>query len=104
MNKKDVSRTVLIISILLALAGGMIGGYTLGTNAAESDLEQQKDAASSKVEQGQAAVSEGQQTIESLQSDNAQLESTIDEQAQKITDLEAQLAEESTDTTTPATE
>lgn len=104
-----------IVFIVLALLLGGVLGYAYGSNSTESelktkyaaqikqleeDVDKAKESASGTVEEGQAAVAEGQQTLESLQTENAQLKSTIDAQTKKIADLEKQLAEAKK--TTPA--
>jgi peptidoglycan hydrolase CwlO-like protein len=91
----------------MLLFGGVLG-YLIGKNVTESEIQKKydqqvqelteevedaKQGISGDVEQGQAAIAEGQQTLESLQAENTTLKSTIDKQAQKIAELEQQLEE-----------
>ncbi len=104
--KKVVSRTVCILLVVIALVGGGLAGYAYGRNTAkadtekalnqkisslESDLGKAKAAVGNEVQEGQQDLAEGQQTVESLQSENAALKQTISDQNKKIADLENQL-------------
>lgn len=92
---------LVVIGIIALLIGG-IAGYFIGVNVTEDkqqqeiltlqlELEQAKSGASDELEEGQEAIAEGQQTLESLQAENASLKETIEQQNQKIADLEQQL-------------
>ncbi len=100
-NKKGKSLWVKILLILVILVIGGIIGYSIGKSHAEdeaqanlqqqvSSLQQQLDLAKKGVNN---EVQEGQQSLESLQTENATLKSTIEKQNQKIADLEKQLEE-----------
>jgi predicted nuclease with TOPRIM domain len=112
-SKKNPWKTVLLV-IGILLAGGA-AGYYIGTNNAESDLQKKYDEqvqklqdelddarqnVSGTLEESQDALTEGQQTLESVQADNAALQATIDQQKQQIADLEKQLADAQSDNST----
>lgn len=107
-NEKGITRPVLILLIIIGLlvAGGI--GYTMGANAAQSDLEakvdervqdlqqeldEAKTVINNELDESQESIEEGQQTLESLQAENAELKTTIQQQTQKIAELEEQLEE-----------
>lgn len=107
-SNKNKKNTKWILFIIAAFFVGGVLGYFVGGNVKETQIREQydqevskiqaeaanaKDDVSSGLKEGQATVSEGQQTIESLQAENATLRSTIETQNAKIADLEKQLEE-----------
>lgn len=110
-SEDGLAKPVLILIIVLAVlvVGGV--GYVIGQNKAESDtqakineqtqsLQQQLDDAKAEAA---PKVEDGQDSIEALQTQNAELDATVAEQAQKIADLEKQLEEANDTTPTPPT-
>ncbi len=105
-KKKTVSRTVCILIALLAVVLGGLAGYAYGTDKAKSDAEaeyqEQISALEGNISGAQSAVSAksdaDQQSIESLQSENATLKQTNEALKKQIADLEEQLEQA---TTTP---
>ncbi len=108
MKKKSLLRNsdglarawiILIIVLSVLVVGGI--GYAWGRNNAQADAKAKYDQQVQTLQQdlntAKAAVNtgaqQGQQTVEQLQAENAQLKKTVDEQKQKITDLEKQLEE-----------
>ncbi len=112
-NKKVVSQTVTILLIIITLILGGLAGYAYGkesaTTDAEKELQQQVSSLEAELSLAKAAagdeieedITEGQQTVEALQSENAALKQTIADQNQKIADLEQQLEGANTETTPP---
>lgn len=116
-KRKLTSKTwfkVLLIVILVIAFGGL--GYYFGYEKAktdtrnelnariellEDDLDAAKKAAGSELLEGQEAVQEGQQTLQELQTENTQLKSTIEQQNQKIAELEKQLEDAQSETPPP---
>ncbi len=103
-NTSSLSKNKLIIIAVAVLLVGGIAGYFIGVNTTEDkqqeelsslqqELEQARTGASDEIQEGQEAITEGQQTLESLQAENASLKATIEQQNQKIADLEQQLEE-----------
>ncbi len=106
--EKKQKNTKWILFIVLALVIGGAAGFVIGQDLKESEMKDQygtqiealedevedaKIRAGDTLEDGQEAVTEGQQTLESLQAENATLKTTIEEQNAKIADLEKQLQE-----------
>lgn len=107
-NADGIGKPWLILIIVLAVIAVGAAGYFLGKNTAEDDakamyteqiqsLKQDLDEAKDTVSSG---VEEGQDTVESLQAENAELEAKVQEQEAKIADLEKQLEDANSNNTT----
>lgn len=104
---------ILIIVLSVLVVGGV--GYSIGQNQAEQDAQAKYDrqvkSLEDEADKAKTVVSAGseqnQQTVESLEAENAQLKTKVSEQEQKIADLEKQLEEakaSSSPGSTPATQ
>jgi len=115
-KKTNPWKKILLVALIL-VAGG-VAGYYIGVSAAESDakkkydqqtqqleeaLNETKDSVSGTIEDGQNAFTELEQTLESVQAENAELKATIDQLKQQIEDLEDQL-EDAQNSETPTDE
>lgn len=105
--KKTVSVSVFVVSLILVLLLGALGGYAIGSKLKEDELTQkyttQINELSENADKAKTTVSDNadqnQQTIDALEAENAAQKTTIDQLNQKIAELEKELEAEDTPTT-----